>query len=375
MEMSKQALLGICKEHQLYRTASLNDKLYCNFKGFRQITPALAEYSGLRALFLEGNALETIAGMPALSELRCLYLQQNLIGEITDLEALEQLDTLNISNNRIAVLQNISCCTKLTTLLISHNLLSDVESIRHLSDCGSLRTLDMQHNKIDDPQILEVLKAMPDLKCLYLKGNPVVSKIKNYRKTVISSLPSLVYLDDRPVFEKERRTSDAWAVGGVDAERQERDKIREEEMEKDKRNFEYLQKIREEGWRKRRERLGLPPGNTDPYFDDLSDTEYELKEEPEALVKARKDLEVWNGRQRDVESENMKKAREVEDAKVYLESMKENQRVLVDEFATKLTHVDEVADCGDDLEGKTGSSPFSVPGHGVTSVVCNSDSD
>lgn len=69
--MTRTALLDICKEHKLYRTPSLNDKLYCNFKGFTNIA-SLEEYTGLRALFLEGNALDSLEGLPPLKELRCL---------------------------------------------------------------------------------------------------------------------------------------------------------------------------------------------------------------------------------------------------------------------------------------------------------------
>lgn len=41
-------------------------------------------------------------------------------------------------------------------------------------------------------QIVEdVLENMPALTVLYLKGNPVVKKIKHYRKTLIARLPKL----------------------------------------------------------------------------------------------------------------------------------------------------------------------------------------
>jgi len=41
-----------------------------------------------------------------------------------------------------------------------------------------------------------------------------VSSMKNYRKTVVSSMPFLTYLDERPVFEDERRLINAWCVLG-----------------------------------------------------------------------------------------------------------------------------------------------------------------
>ncbi len=69
--MTRSALLDICKEHKLYRTPSLNDKLYCNFRGFTNID-GLDEYTNLRALFLEGNAIEVLENLSALKELRCL---------------------------------------------------------------------------------------------------------------------------------------------------------------------------------------------------------------------------------------------------------------------------------------------------------------
>lgn len=69
--MTKEALLDICKQHKLYRSPALNDKLYCNFKGFTAIAN-LEAYTGVKALFLEGNAIDTIEGLPALPELKCL---------------------------------------------------------------------------------------------------------------------------------------------------------------------------------------------------------------------------------------------------------------------------------------------------------------
>jgi hypothetical protein len=69
-------------------------------------------------------------------------------------------------------------------------------------------------------------------------GNPVIKNIQNYRKTIVSRCQSLTYLDDRPVFEKERLLCNAWAVGGLDGERAERERIRNEEQMKQKANFE-----------------------------------------------------------------------------------------------------------------------------------------
>ena len=320
MEMTKKALVQLCKEHELYRTPELNDKLYCNFKGFTCITSALAAYTHLKALFLEGNALESLREMPRLEELRCLFVQQNLLSDLSGLEVLPLLDTLNISNNRIEKLSNLSKATKLTTLIATDNQMQSKADIEHLIQCPSLLTVDLQNNKLDDVAILDVLEALPALRCLYLKGNDVVGKIRNYRRVVVSRLKSLTYLDDRPVFDAERRMTDAWARGGVEAERLERERIKEEEREQDRRNFEYLQNIRREGWRKRREALGLPPGDTDPFFDQFSSTTpSEATDEPEELVAAQEMLST---------AEEWPSFSAKDDGVIYLDSVRENEKAL-----------------------------------------------
>jgi dynein assembly factor 1, axonemal len=63
------------------------------------------------------------------------------------------------------------------------------------------------------------------------------------------SCPSLTYLDDRPVFANDRETAEAWATGGVEAERAARDHVRKREQDRDRRNFEYMQAIRAEAFR------------------------------------------------------------------------------------------------------------------------------
>lgn len=47
---------------------------------------------------------------------------------------------------------------------------------------------------------------------------PELHACRHYRKAILAALPRLQYLDDRPVFEVERVTVDAWVKGGRDAE-------------------------------------------------------------------------------------------------------------------------------------------------------------
>lgn len=93
---------------------------------------------------------------------------------------------------------------------------------------------------MDDPAIVDILDKLPKLAVLTLMGNPVIAKITSYRKTIVSRCKSLNYLDDRPVFEKERLTCNAWAIGGPEGEKLERERIRDEEIKKQEANFEGI---------------------------------------------------------------------------------------------------------------------------------------
>lgn len=220
--MTKIFLKNHCKQNKLYSTPCLNDTLYLHFKGFTTIEN-LEEYTGLKCLWLESNGLQRIENLDAQTDLRCLFLQQNLIYKLENLEHLKKLCTLNVSNNYINIIENISCLPDLSTLQIAHNRLETMEDVKHLSQCLAISVLDMSHNLLNDPDIISVLEAMPELRVLNLMGNKVVRKIPNYRKAMIVRLKQLTFLDDRPVFPKDRACAEAWAVGGLEGERKERE--------------------------------------------------------------------------------------------------------------------------------------------------------
>ncbi|KAK2490295.1 hypothetical protein MC885_016390 [Smutsia gigantea] len=225
--MTRSFLQKLCQQHKLYITPALNDTLYLHFKGFDRIEN-LEEYTGLRCLWLECNGIQKIENLEAQTELRCLFLQVNLLHKIENLEPLQKLDALNLSNNYIKTIENLSCLPILNTLQMAHNHLETVEDIQHLKECLKLCVVDLSHNKLSDPEILSVLESMPDLRVLNLMGNPVIRNIPNYRKTVTVRLKHLTYLDDRPVFPKDREQKkirdsiEALAMIKQQKERQER---------------------------------------------------------------------------------------------------------------------------------------------------------
>lgn len=184
-----------------------------------------------------------IEGLDSCTELRCLYLQENCISEIKNLDKLESLDTINLAKNQVKVISGLKNLTKLNTLNLEGNSLKHASDLEGLLECPSIGVLDLQNNRIEDVEVIDTLVQLQNLKVLYLKNNPVVSKIKDYRKVLISKLKNLTYLDDRPVFENERRTAEAWAAGGSDGEKKERESIRFEKSEKERKNHEAFERM------------------------------------------------------------------------------------------------------------------------------------
>lgn len=160
----------------------------------------------MRSLYIHENMIEKIEGLDTMTDLRCLNLSDNLITYVSGLSKLVNLDSLQLKRNRIGK--------------------NGIEDVIGLLECPSLTVVDLSDNFIEDPEVLpQVFEKMPNLAVLYLNGNGVTKNIRNYRKTLISRIPTLKYLDDRPVFPEDRRAAEAFARGGLEEERKERKNI------------------------------------------------------------------------------------------------------------------------------------------------------
>ncbi|XP_060533621.1 dynein axonemal assembly factor 1 homolog [Cylas formicarius] len=241
--MTKEFIRKQCKEQKLYQTPHLNDVLYLHFKGFSYIEN-LEEYTGLKCLWLENNGIREISGLDQQTELRSLFLHYNLIKRIENLEKCSLLDTLNLSYNQVRKIENLDCIKTLHTLNLSHNYVESYDDFVHLEKLSELSVLDLANNHIADPLIVQVLGRMADLRVVNLMGNPVIRKIPAYRKTTILACKNLQYLDDRPVFPKERACAEAWERGGLTEERAERQRWVDRERAKIMESVRGLTRIR-----------------------------------------------------------------------------------------------------------------------------------
>ncbi|XP_018354200.1 PREDICTED: dynein assembly factor 1, axonemal homolog [Trachymyrmex septentrionalis] len=231
VRMTEELIRKHCKEHKLYQTPYLNDVLYLHYKGFSFIEN-LEKYTGLKCLWLESNGIYEIANLENQSELKSLYLHHNLISKIENLDCLPKLDTLNLSHNTIRRIENLDGLKFLNNLNLSHNYLRETADIEHLRLLHTLSILDISHNRIDTCDIVDILGDMKSLRVVTLSGNPVLKQIKMYRKTMILKCKNLQYLDDRPVFPRDRACAEAWMRGGVDEEVAERNRWFQAEQKK-----------------------------------------------------------------------------------------------------------------------------------------------
>jgi len=234
--MTKLELRRVSLEHGGYHTPYLNETLYLHFKGYRRIEN-LEEYTGLKSLWLHSNGFGTIENISHLHQLRCLFLQRNALTKIENLHGLNSLVQLDLSENAIRMVEGLSHLKQLTTLNLSKNALRDADSINHLRECVTLTSIDLTKNDLAGDGVIECLTSIPKLSSLNMAGNPVVSKVPYFRKKMIVASKTLRYLD-RPVFEAERAATEAWATGGLESEREMKDKIHKMKKEEERKAVE-----------------------------------------------------------------------------------------------------------------------------------------
>ena len=240
------AISAVCRHRaDQYETAVINDVLHLSYQAYSGIEDGVfASFATLHTLYLDHNKLTT-ASLAALSSaplLTALFLHSNHITSLAALPLLERLRTLNVSENALTDLQGVEQLTSLVTLDASHNAIAAIEPIDQLH---SLRDLLLSHNCITaTPSPIPTLAALPTLRVLHLHHNPIVTQQPAYRRTLLSQLRAVQWLDERGVQEEERVGVDGWKENGMHGEREARNKLQDAKREKDARNWQLWKESR-----------------------------------------------------------------------------------------------------------------------------------
>ncbi|RLU26219.1 hypothetical protein DMN91_000012 [Ooceraea biroi] len=157
-------------------------------------------------LNLSHNVIETVSGFENLKYLQYLDLSYNLIECIRNLDNLN-IQELNLEGNCVTSFESatpgrgINTLLNLRTIILGYNKLS---TLNFFKDAYSLRYVDLKFNRIAD--LLEVLNLKGSIFEVDFRGN-ACTKWPNYRNVLISSIPSVKFIDGVEVFAAEKVTS------------------------------------------------------------------------------------------------------------------------------------------------------------------------
>ena len=152
------------------------------------ILPA-SKWRFLRHLSLADNSLTSLnsTGLaPLANTLQSLDLSSNLFTEVPDcLATLTALRALNLANCMIESLHSLAKhpLPAIAALNLRSNRLQSLAGIDRLF---SLERLDIRENKITDPMEIARLTGMPDIRDIFVVGNPLTKLHSYYRITIFN---------------------------------------------------------------------------------------------------------------------------------------------------------------------------------------------
>jgi len=109
---------------------------------------------------------------------------------------LEKMKYLNIWGEDIENIDIISEMKGLKLISLSANKIS---SLKPLENLIQLKELYLRQNNISDLNEINYLSNCPNLKSLWLVGNPICKNNDEFLKAVIEKLPNLAFLDNKPI--------------------------------------------------------------------------------------------------------------------------------------------------------------------------------
>lgn len=142
----------------------------------------------LRHLGLPDNSLTSISApslAPVAETLNSLDLSSNFFIEVPDLGSLVALRALNLSHCMIESLDSVgrNPLPAVTALNLRSNRLRSLASIEGLL---SLERVDLRDNYLQDPTEIVRLTGLPDIREIWVDGNPFVKTHSSYRVTIMN---------------------------------------------------------------------------------------------------------------------------------------------------------------------------------------------
>lgn len=143
----------------------------------------------LKHLSLADNGLTSISAsslVPLANTLHSLDLSSNLFVQIPDcLASLTALRALNLSNCMIDSLHSLTRnpLPAISALNLRSNRLISIAGVERLYP---LERLDLRDNKINDPTEIARLTGIPDLREIWVQGNPFTRTHSGYRVTIFN---------------------------------------------------------------------------------------------------------------------------------------------------------------------------------------------
>ncbi|XP_028410364.1 centrosomal protein of 97 kDa-like [Dendronephthya gigantea] len=188
----------------------------------------------LTVLSMKSNRLVRMNGVNFGKNLVSVNLSNNGIVSMEGLCWLVHLEYLDLSKNNIKRIQNVSYCSKLKHMNLSENSITNISNLKNLTELKVLllhgnsittleragenlpeqiETLSFSGNGIADLNELCHLSCLFTLKNFSIQDNPCVMTTSSlpefdFRPFVLSTLPSLLTLDDGDVTDDERKSAE-----------------------------------------------------------------------------------------------------------------------------------------------------------------------
>lgn len=158
----------------------------------------------IKARVIHNTGLTSMAGISHLVNLVDLNISCNRIATIEGLHNMRNLRVLNLSNNRITVINGLAGLYSLEKLDLSTNRISTLSNLAQLygPQYPFFAHLNLKGNQINQLRELNYLAGCQYLTDLVLCGQKesnAVCRLMEYQYTVMTALPQLQFLDQKPV--------------------------------------------------------------------------------------------------------------------------------------------------------------------------------